>query len=354
MFEKSRRNNLSNTLNCRHEGYPYSWVLIIIFILLPNVIRAQYFDWELTLYGFADNREYKSEVQVPQTFFGTQFSPELGLQFDSLHTIRVGVNALSEFGSNKFTDKVYPLLYYRFIGDKYKFLFGSFSRHNVLANAPQAIFYDSVYYFRPNINGIYWKYYSYFFSQSVYLDWTSRQTEKRRETFIIGGHGKYHLGNLFVYNHMYMYHYAKTADPLPNEFIRDNGVLYLNVGYDAGSITTFDSLSISIGGIQSYERSRNDMVWHTPYGLIIEAIAEYKGFGIRNILYNGQGHHLDWGDPFYRLKRYNRLDFYFTPIYFPRVKGRFGISMHFAEGKISHQQQFLLNINLNSTGPNKN
>ncbi len=354
MVEKKRRDIFDNTKYCRCGGCLTSWGFLFFFLLLANTLNAQYFDWRFKFYGFADNREYKSEVQVPQTIFGTQFSPELGLKFDSLHTVSLGVNALFEFGSNKFADKVLPLMYYQFDGDKFKFKFGSFSRHNVLANSPEAIYYDSLYYFRPIINGFHWKYYGNLFSQSVYLDWTSRQTEARRETFIMGGHGKYHFGNLFIFNHMYMYHYAKSADPVPNEFIRDNGVLYILLGYNTTSITPFDSLSISIGGIQSYERSRNDMIWHTPYGFVVEVIAQYKGFGIRNILYNGQGHNLDWGDPFYRLKRYNRLDFFFTPLCYPRVKGRFGISMHFAEGKISHQQQFLLNINFNSTRPNKN
>jgi hypothetical protein len=322
--------------------------LIISFLIHVNCLNAQNLEWNITLFGFADNREYKSSVQIPQTFYGTQFVPELGLKFDSLHHVRIGFNALYEFGSNKFVDKVYPHLYYYFSGQLFKFHFGSFSRHSIFRDAPDALYYDSLSYFRPYINGLHWSYNRQSFSQSVYLDWTSRQTDLRRETFIMGSQGRYNLGNFFVYNHIYMYHYAKPALPSPSTFIRDNGVAYLLIGYNAAPHSSFDSLCIGIGGIQSYERSRDINIWSTPMGFLIQALCQYKGFGIRNIFYFGQGHNLDWGDPFYRLKQYNRLDFYFTPLSFQRVKGRFEISMHFAEGKISHQQKFELLVNINS------
>lgn len=89
-------------------------LLLIISLLFYNASKAQKFGWEVTLYGFADNREYKSSVQIPQTFMGTLFTPEVGLQIDSLSAIRVGATTLFEFGSNQFQDKVYPQLYYSF------------------------------------------------------------------------------------------------------------------------------------------------------------------------------------------------------------------------------------------------
>ncbi|OQC64320.1 MAG: hypothetical protein BWX49_00763 [Bacteroidetes bacterium ADurb.Bin008] len=328
-------------------------LLLIISLLFYNASKAQKFGWEVTLYGFADNREYKSSVQIPQTFMGTLFTPEVGLQIDSLSAIRVGATTLFEFGSNQFQDKVYPQLYYSFCGSKFKFLFGAFSRHKVFDNAPAALYYDSLYYFRPYINGLFWTYNGNSFRQSVYLDWTSRQTQSIRETFIMGGEGQCHFGDFFLHHHLYMYHYAKTASPSPNEFIRDNGALYLLVGYDLTQKLALDSLCIGVGGIQSYERSRNDMVWHTPYGFLFEVLAQYKGFGIKNIFYYGKGHALDWGDPFYRLKQYDRFDIYFTPLRLHGVEGRFGISMHFAENRISHQQQFYLRVNIGSFAKKK-
>lgn len=323
-------------------------LVLALFISLACNLNAQIIEWNMGIFGFADNREYKSSVQIPQSILGIQFLPQIGLSFDSLHTISVGANLLKEFGSDMFVDKVHPYVYYKFSGELFSYHFGSFPRRQFLSSNPKLLYYDSLDYFRPYINGLFWTFKKAGFSQSVYLDWTSRQTNTRRETFIMGGQGSYSHGMLFVQNFIYMFHFAGTAIPDPTDNVRDNGVAYLRIGIDASQKTFFDSLSISISGVKSFERSRGTVGWGTPQGLILEAIVEYKGIGVNNTYYKGDGHNLDWGDPFYRLKSYNRLDIYFTPLLFNRVKGRFGISMHFAEGTISHQQQFALLVDLNS------
>lgn len=329
--------------------------IVVIGLLVSFTFRlnAQNLEWDLSMFGFADNREYKSAVQIPQSILGIQFLPQIGLTFDSLHTISVGANLLKEFGSDKFVDKVHPYVYYKFSGNHFSYHFGSFPRRQFLSSNPKLLYYDSLDYYRPYINGLFWTFKKGRFTQSVYLDWTSRQTNTRRETFIMGGQGSFTHGMFFFQNFIYMYHFAGTAIPDPNDHVRDNGVAFLRFGVDASQKTLFDSLSISISGVKSFERSRGFVGWHTPEGFIVEATIEYKGLGINNVFYKGQGHNLDWGDPYYRLKSYNRLDIYFTPLQFERVKGRFGISMHFAEGNISHQQQFTLIVDLNSK-PKKN
>lgn len=322
-------------------------LLVLMFIgLYP--IKAQYLDWKLGLMGFADNREYKSSVQIPQSIFGTQFIPEINLRLDSIHTLGAGLNVLHEFGSNKFVDRIDIQLNYQFAGELFNFTFGSFSKNEIFKNAPKALYYDSLLYFRPNIKGLLWSVKYRGLKQSVYLDWTSRKDDTTRETFIMGGFGEYSTRNFYIRNHIYMYHYAGAGIPMPGDHVRDNGVAYIGLGVNAGNWFPIDSMSISLGVMQSYERTRKVEDWRTPVGLLVEASAEHKGFGISNTLYIGEGHRLDWGDPFYRLKRYNRLDVYATIMRFSSVRAKFGISLHFAESSVSNQQQFFLRVQFDS------
>jgi len=332
--------------------------LVLAFLLVLSCFhssKAQTYEFGAEFFGFADNREYKSDYQIPQTMFGFHAIPKLTFCFDTIHNLHFGTNLIKEFGSEPFIDKAYPYIYYNFKGEPFNFIFGSFPRAKVLANSPNIIYYDSLNYYRPYVSGLFWTYKKGSFSQSVYLDWTSRKAPDVRETFIMGGQGKYQRDMFFVHNYIYMYHYANqmvpdTTDPVR---VRDNGVAYLRLGLDFSEQTILDSLSISASGIMSFERRRGLEDWQIPKGLIIEFTAEFKGFGINNILYMGDGHNLDWGDPYYRLKRYNRVDFYYKLINSKRATAQFAASMHFAENKVSLQQQFTLLVDMSIKRPIK-
>lgn len=321
-----------------------------MLIAMASNLWAQDIWWDIDFMGFADNREYNSAVQVPQSIMGTRFAPEIGLSLDSLHLFGVGFNSVHEFGDNKLLKSIDLQLYYKFKGNCFDFTFGSFSKSEMYRNAPRALYYDSLLYFRPNANGLLWTYHKGGFTQSVYLDWTSRKADNIRETFIMGGFGEYSNDYLYIKNHIYMYHYAGANNPIPNDIVgvRDNGVAYVGVGFKLNHWIPLDQFSFSVGGIQSYERIRNIEDWNTPIGMLSMVKLEHKGFGACNTLYIGEGHNLDWGDPFYQLNRYNRIDIYYSPLRFEKVKATFGISFHIAEKRIQHQQQFYIHININS------
>lgn len=323
-------------------------LLIIILVVFQFNLYSQSFGWRAHFFGFADNREYDSSVQIPQSILGAHLSPELYLRFDSIHTINVGLNALKEFGSTNQIDKVNPYLYYGMNGDAFIFNFGVFPRKKIMGTAPKAIYYDSLYYYRPYICGLFWTYKQGAFNQSVYLDWTSRQTDVNRETFIMGSKGEFSHKMLYLENQIYMYHHAGAANPQEDDHLRDNGVILITLGLDASNYIFLDTLKLSISGIKSFERERNVTGWHTPNGVIVDLCVNYKGLGIHNSYYFGQGHNLDWGDPFYRLKQYNRIDISYKMITLKKVSGAFVYSIHFAEGNVSHQQQFTISVNLTS------
>jgi hypothetical protein len=72
--------------------------------------------------------------------------------------------------------------------------------------------------------------------------------------------------------------------------------------------------------------------------------------GLEGLFYSGEGHTFLYGDPFYRLKKYGRLDIFWAPFRRGPVKGKLNFILHFAEGQIDYSQQILLSIDLDSEG----
>lgn len=323
--------------------------LITILLLSMHSAYTQKWYWDIHALGFADNREYKSTVQTDQTLYGMHISPQVYVKFDTLHALHFGFNGLQEFGSTNEKFALTPYMYYDFAGNQFDFSFGVFPRAGKLDQTPNVLYYDSLNYFRPYVSGLYWTYNYKGGNQSVYLDWTGRQTDTQRETFIMGWQGKVDMGALFIKNYFYIYHYAFPAVRPEGSYMRDNGVGLITLGIDFSKYIPIDSLSAGVSYVQSFERDRIDgKAWEMPKGVMADIYIGYKGFFIGNTFYYGQGHRLDWGDPFYRLPIYNRTDMGYSLLNYKRVRGSFIYSIHYGEKKVSHQQQFLLSVDIGS------
>ena len=320
----------------------------LLFALTSTGI-AQELEGNINLHTFADNREYMKSNRFSQTIFGARFSPEVGLLVDSVHRIRVGFNAIHEFGSSEFTSKVDPVIYYQYQKDNWNFYMGAFPRFNLLDDYPRAIFQDTFSYYRPNVEGMLVKLNTRNGHQTVWIDWTSRQTDIDRETFLFGLSGYYKTGLFFTSHHAMMFHNAGPGISIPGDHIQDNGAAALKFGVDLSSKTALDSLTINTGGLISFERTRSIGDWQTPVGLLLEMHAGYKRFGITNSLYLGEGHNLINGDRFYTAKQYNRTDISFTPIRYKNIEGKFTFSLHMLEGVTDSQQAFSLRYNLSGS-----
>jgi len=268
---------------------------------------------------------------------------------DSAHRIRLGINAIHEFGSPEFTSKVDPVIYYQYQKDNWNFYMGAFPRLNLLDHYPRAIFQDTFSYYRPNVEGMLVKLNTRTGHQIVWIDWTSRQTDIDRETFLFGLSGYHKTGILFTSHYAMMFHNALPGIRIPGDHIQDNGAAALKVGVDLSGKTVFDSLTINTGGLISFERTRTIGDWQTPVGLLLEMHAGYKRFGITNSLYLGEGHNLINGDKFYTAKQYNRTDISFTPIRYRNIEGKFTFSLHMLEGVTDSQQAFSLRYNLSGS-----
>ncbi|MBC7565590.1 MAG: hypothetical protein H7223_01325 [Pedobacter sp.] len=314
---------------------------IIAFILTTfNTVRAQNVEGSLGLHTFADNREYGKSRRYPQTIFGIRFSPELGVLLDSTHRIRVGFNALHEFGSPSFTNRIDPVVYYQYLKNDWNFYMGAFPRYKLLTDYPRSILTDTLIYYRPNVEGMLLKYENEHFRQILWIDWTSRQTATARENFLFGLSGKYKTGLFFISHYAMMLHNAGPAVSIEGDHIEDNGALAIKVGIDLSEKTFLDSLTFSVGGLMSFERVRTVGGWQTPKGMLVDFHAEYKRFGIINSYYNGEGHNIRFGDRFYTSKVYNRTDLTWRPILFKNIEGILDLSFHFVDGVVDSQQAF--------------
>lgn len=326
-------------------------LLLCLLLLSVTISNAQELEGNLSFFGFMDNREYMKSGRYSQTIFGSRISPEIGLRLDSVHRLRVGFNALYEFGSQraKFFDKIEPVIYYQYEKDKIDFFIGSFPRLNLVDDYPRALLSDTLNYYRPNVQGMLGKYETDKFRETIWLDWTSRQTDIDRETFIFGLSGKYQPGKFFVSHHAYMFHNAGAAIEVPGDNLQDNGAATVKVGVDLSRSTFLDSLTVAGGGMMSFERTRSVSDFVTPKGFVADLYAGYKRFSLTNTFYAGEGHHLILGDKFYDAKTYNRIDLAWTPILFKNISGRFVFTYHYADGIMDNQQAFFLRYNLSGS-----
>jgi hypothetical protein len=55
------------------------FIYLILFLLITSQLVGQEVEWEVNMFGFADNREYKCSVQIPQSIMGARIAPEIGI-----------------------------------------------------------------------------------------------------------------------------------------------------------------------------------------------------------------------------------------------------------------------------------
>jgi hypothetical protein len=333
--------------------------ILIILIFFSVSAHTQDFLWKANVYSFFNNNEFGgSKFKIPQTMSGIQAAPEIGIRFDTVHTISGGVNILNEFGSKKAVDKIYPTVYYEFNKAPYRFLMGAFPRSAALNKYPRVFFQDSIAYFRPNMTGIFWELSrekGYF---NLWLDWTSQISVTERETFFTGLSGRYNAGKFYLQHFNYMFHYAKDFDPVIEKGIYDNALMLTSVGVNLSELTFFDCFDINAGWLSGIERSRAENTgWIINNGFLMETHLAYRRFGIFNTLYIGEGqmpfyaaqsNKLYWGDPIYRAGNYNRSDFCIDFIKTSKVKLQLAYSLHFAERNVFHEQLLTLQIALDN------
>ncbi|SEL06335.1 hypothetical protein [Parapedobacter koreensis] len=325
--------------------------LFLFFFLLAvtGKSHAQDIGWNVHFHGFADNREYAKSNRYSQSILGVRIAPEINLSMDSIHFLHGGVNFLHEFGSAETTAKdIIPTIYYNYKQKGHDFYIGMFPRKDLLNGYHRALLNDTLNYYRPNIEGMLWRYQNSAFHQQLWIDWTSRQTETAREQFMVGLSGRVDMNFLYLSHNVTLWHDAgrKNNTDENERPVRDNGAAMAKLGTDLSGLSFLDSLDISAGGIIAYDRLRGIYGWRTPKGFIADVYAEYRKIFIANTFYKGEKLDIAYGDRFYTADFYDRLELGWKPLQYKGLEGKFTLSFHFTRGAIDNQQQFSLQYNL--------
>jgi len=341
-----------------------SGLSLIILLLITSEAISQERYWKLNFFSFFDNTEFnKTTFQIPQTMSGLIVAPEVGLGWDSVHRVNLGLSLVHEFGSVNAVDYYYPTAYYELNRKPYRFIMGAFPRNYAIEKYPRIFFQDSISYYRPNINGIFWEMAKDQNYINLWLDWTGRQAAGVREAFFIGFSGRIRQGILYGQHFGYMYHYASRMDPVVHEPLHDNILLLTSVGVDLAGKTIFSKLETDAGWVAGLERSREFQAgWIKQNGLLINSKIEYRIFGLYNTFYKGRGimhfyndhdNLLYWGDPVYRANTYNRSDIILNFLADKKVNISLIYSLHFVESSISHEQVLKVSVDLNNYQSNR-
>ena len=317
-------------------------IIAFVFVLLMLDAAAQQLEYQVQFHGIGDNREFsRSQRAYSQTILGERTSFELGTTLEGKHRFRAGLSHLFEFGSYPDEQKPQLTAYYQYTDEQNTFYFGAFPRMELL-DYPLAMITDTFNYYRPNIEGFYAKHQWKRGYQSGFVDWTSRQSDVRRETFMAGISGKTWFNSMFIENYLQLFHYSKTAIEIPDEHISDNIGLAIYAGIDLKTMLPLQSGYVKAGVMESSLRERGVTDGYlTSWSLSAELYGETKQFALRTSYHQGEGHRFMNGDPFYSANSYLRTDLYWKFLNSQHVQGRFNLSFHLVEGKDLDQSQQL-------------
>jgi hypothetical protein len=325
------------------------YFVLSLIILTGGALSAQTVDVHFNGMGFFDNREYKEFKLRSRTYSGVRTSLDFGLNIDSTNHFVVGVNALHEFGGKPFFVNVDPVIYYSHTGKNWLFNAGAFPREGLLTDYPRSMLNDTLRYYRPNVEGLLTQFHNEHVTETVWIDWVSRQTNTDREQFLFGFSGKYKpflSGPFYLAHYFFLLHDAGPAIAIPNDHIQDNGALQVKLGANLSHKTFLDSLSIEAGGMMSLERTRGIDGFQKPAGFVANAYLSYKRFALFDEFYKGDGHNITFGDAYYQKSTYNRLDIIYTPFIANGLRGQFVLSLHQTPGFSSNQQAFRLTFDI--------
>lgn len=337
---------------------------LFIFLFYPMFCFSQKADFGLNYSYFFDNTEFSgSKYAIPQTMSGMHILPAMTISFDNFYKIVGGANILIHAGASTYIKDVYPVVYFQFKKNNSQFYAGAFPRSKTISYYSDFLFSDSILYYKPTLNGLYWRLGNEKNYLNTWLDWTGKQSAKVRETFYAGISAKWSLNNVFYFDFQsYLFHYAKTRPSQSDQHVCDNAQAIVTCNYANPNFLNNNFLKLSAGIFTGFERERNTGNQSIPNGFVAQILFENKLGGLdskiylgdpRMILYQKYGNQLYWGNPFIQSGKYLENKFYIKIFNNERVNAKIGYTLHFAENKIYHEQQLTLNASLENIFPDK-
>ena len=106
------------------------------------------------------------------------------------------------------------------------------------------------------------------------------------------------------------------------------------------------------------ERNRADSEWHAPAGFRVEACAEWKWFGLKEVFYTGGAQmpsyipfrsQLYQGEPYYQAKTYSRTDIYANILRNRWMNLKVSLDFNVAGATLNFYQRVILSVNVDGT-----
>ena len=290
---------------------------IVALVALPQ----QQVKWSVDFNTIFENREGDDYYSPDQTIFLTRLSPEIGISMlDGKHNIAGGVSWIQPCGNGWRDYKLCPTLYYNYASPTWRLAVGMLPRTMLIEPMHTVVLSDSMMYQQPNIRGVLLQYVKPCGFFELSLDWRSLQTETQREAFNVNFNGLWNpRGALLIGGRAQLNHLAKTLTNNENQNVNDDFMVNPYIGLNLARLTSLDSLTVKAGPIIQLERDRGANGWHTPCGLLVDAVAEWKWLGVKETFFAGKnlyplypkyGALLNMGDPNYQAKVYSRTNVY--------------------------------------------
>lgn len=336
-------------------------LLLLLITTIPLTARDSIatFLYDVDFRTYFDNREYSDRYQTPQTIFNFRLTPTIGVGIHDHrggeHRIMVGVNYTQPLGGDWDDVQFDPVAFYQLQFKGFQFALGAIPYEERFFRLPEYLMYDSISYYRPNIQGALIQYRSAKGFVELMCDWHGHQTPKRREMFRVMLNGEYRHQWLALGGLAYLNHKANYGGTAPHEGVADD--IYLNpyVGFNVARYTPFDTLSLRTGYILAWQRDRTVDDSRIHHGALIELMLNWWFLGLRNTLYIGGNlmpfygkytSDLNQGDPFYQAKIYNRTDIFLYIYRTSFVNCFFSWNLHYDGHSLQNQQQIVVRFTL--------
>lgn len=325
-------------------------------IAVATLHAQQQLTWSVDFNTIFENREGDDYYSPDQTIFLTRLAPEVGISMlGGKHNIAGGVSWIQPCGNGWRDYKLCPTLYYSYKSPTWRLAVGMLPRTMLLEPMHAVMLSDSMMYWQPNIRGVLLQYVKPrgFFELS--LDWRSLQTDTQREAFNVNFNGRWNpLGDLLVGGRLQLNHLAKTRINAEEQGVNDDITVNPYIGLNLARHTALDSLEIKAGPILMLERARrNDDGWHTPCGVLVDAVAEWKWLGVKETFFAGKnlyplypqfGALLNMGDPNYQAKLYSRTNVYAYIFRNQFLNLEASLDFHYTKEAFSFWQKILLRV----------
>lgn len=325
--------------------------------------KSVYMIYGLNFVFYGDNLENSYPYWDTRTLLQASIFPEIGLHFYG-QNLRVGGYYIMNMGEK--LPKVGGLsLYYDTKYKNFSGYFGIFPRKHWIGSYPNLYYRKDFLMQNPMTNGMAFQYQSdeKDLQAEFIFDWYGGNLQKRIDEFLASTfiQKSFLSDNLFVGGSFLLYHTKNDEILNPYNTTKDVWLLdrlYYNayIGTDLAKqfMPYMDSMHLSIGVLGSVERKRRHSSGLDPFsnraGLELALKAQYKGFGIDNSLYYGQGQmqyfseygeSLYWGLPFYQARFYDRAEMYWEHKN-EYCTARFSFILHFTDTQVANTQMLTI------------